>query len=68
MITTVSLVISITIYIVKYFSYMMRMFKMYFLIIFQIDSMVFTISEYISHHAVSYISSPINFMTQVYTF
>lgn len=43
MITTVSLVISMTIYIVKYFSYMMRVFKMYFLIIFQIDSMVFTI-------------------------
>ena len=30
-------------YIVKYFSYMMRMFKMYFLTIFQIDNTLFTV-------------------------
>jgi len=41
---------------------MMRMFKMYFLIIFQTDSMVFTIVTML------FISSPINFITQVYTF
>ena len=41
---------------------MMRMFKMYFLAIFQIDNTVFTLVTML------YISSPINFIIQIYTF
>ena len=39
-----------SIYIVKIFSYMMRMFKMYFLALFQIDNTVFTMLYVISLH------------------